>query len=582
MNIYVADFETTKTDSGVRVWLWCFYGNNVCVTGEEIGEFYLYLMNFMFEKGNKIYFHNLAFDGVFFVDYLLKNGYVHVEKIKHKKEFSTFIDDLGKWFNIKLTNNYKTRINIHDSLKKLPFSVSEIAKAFNLPDKGCISYDEEKPENYIPTEKEKEYVINDCRIVFNALKIMSGLGQEKQTIGSDCLEFFRHLIGGKHGFQLLFPSLDKAFEDWDTSKEGYGTIDNFARKAYFGAFCYVNPIYKNKIVGAGCVYDVNSLYPYVMHDRVYPFGIPRYGEGIPDFKDNYLYIVHVQIKFDLKNDGVPCIIDRKKRLYNIDSWVGSSNGEYLDYWFTNVDLELISANYVFSVKFVDYLEFKTMHNNPFVPYIDYWNKTKEKASKEGNKGLRTLAKLYNNNLYGKFGQNVKNTKKIPTYGNNTVALETVASEENSTIYVPIAAFCTAYAREVTITAVKKNLKNFLYADTDSMHLLGDDVFGIEVDDAKLGAWKKESTFVKGKYIRQKTYIEEDADGNYNLTCAGLKKLIYDPDSKSVYNRSFYFQHILGFKFDNFTPGQVIPHGKSFKKIVPGGVIIEDGDFTIKF
>lgn len=38
-----------------------------------------------------------------------------------------------------------------------------------------------------------------------------------------------------------------------------------------------------------------------------------------------------------------------------------------------------------------------------------------------------------------------------------------------------------------------------------------------------GYWKLESTFKRGKYIRQKCYIEEDEEQKINTTIAGLPK-----------------------------------------------------------
>ena len=42
---------------------------------------------------------------------------------------------------------------------------------------------------------------------------------------------------------------------------------------------------------------------------------------------------------------------------------------------------------------------------------------------------------------------------------------------------------------------------------------------MDIDDYKLGAYKVESTFVKGKFIRQKCYVEVDKDGKVNSTIA---------------------------------------------------------------
>ena len=40
---------------------------------------------------------------------------------------------------------------------------------------------------------------------------------------------------------------------------------------------------------------------------------------------------------------------------------------------------------------------------------------------------------------------------------------------------------------------------------------------MNIDDFNLGAYKKESEFTKGKFIRQKCYIEVAPDGKINST-----------------------------------------------------------------
>ena len=64
-------------------------------------------------------------------------------------------------------------------------------------------------------------------------------------------------------------------------------------------------------------------------------------------------------------------------------------------------------------------------------------------------------------------------------------------------------------------------------DTDSIHCLienEEELKGImEIDDYKLGAWKLESRFKKGKYLRQKCYIELSYEDELNVTVAGLPK-----------------------------------------------------------
>lgn len=69
----------------------------------------------------------------------------------------------------------------------------------------------------------------------------------------------------------------------------------------------------------------------------------------------------------------------------------------------------------------------------------------------GNKGQRTLAKLMLNSLYGKFATSLEVQSKIPFLGeDNIIHYSLSEKEEKNGIYLPIACFITAYAREKTI------------------------------------------------------------------------------------------------------------------------------------
>ena len=115
---------------------------------------------------------------------------------------------------------------------------------------------------------------------------------------------------------------------------------------------------------------------------------------------------------------------------------------------------------------------------------------------------------------------------------------------------------------------------YIYSDTDSIHMLKLEEEElkrfIDIDDFTLGAWKLESTFRRGKFIRQKCYIEEDYDNEIHVTVAGLPKKL----GKYI-------------TFDNFKVGFTIKadeEGKEHKltyKHVNGGALLVDTDFTIK-
>lgn len=579
---YIADTETTDRNGAQCVWLWAVISEDGT---EKIGDNIDSLMQCIFSVPRAtrekitIFFHNLKFDGSFIVNWLLSNGYKHELKAEKSKTFEVFIDDRGTWYSITINHKNK-KVYIWDSYKKIPLSVEDIGKTYGKISKGEIDHTLNRPEGYEPTVEEIEYCLNDCRIVRIAMLEQYKHGLTSMTIGGDVLKEHKRIYGGKKVFNFLFPNLDGT--DPNTGR----TYDEYSRKAYKGAFCWANPKFTNTVINEKIrVYDVNSLYPYAMHSpNFYPVGIPFYGTGKPQIKQNTCYIIHVLIQFNLKNNGVPCIIDRNTNRFNMLSWLNSSIGatgklEYMEMWFTNIDIELIKLNYICDIKYIDYYEFEGSCQL-FDTYIDKYMDMKIQATKDGDKGKRQIAKLFLNNGYGKYGQNNDCNRKKPALNEEILEFSSFKGEDRATIYSPVAAFVTSYAREYTIKSCMQNIDRLLYCDTDSMHLIGDtDPNGIYVDDTALGAWKLENTFVQGKYLRQKTYIETDSKGEYHITAGGFVKSIYIDGKR--YTRDYYYQHILNLSIDDFKKGLSIPKGRQTAKQTKGGIKIVNSDFTIR-
>ena len=104
----VADFETkTKEfydENGyTEVWLWAISScdGEIIAHGETLEGF----MGFISKYNNFIiYFHNLKFDGMFILDYLLNNGFEYEEKstyLSHKK-YNILMTDLGQLYQIEI------------------------------------------------------------------------------------------------------------------------------------------------------------------------------------------------------------------------------------------------------------------------------------------------------------------------------------------------------------------------------------------------------------------------------------------------------------------------------------------------
>jgi hypothetical protein len=223
----------------------------------------------------------------------------------------------------------------------------------------------------------------------------------------------------------------------------------------------------------------------------------------------------------------------------------------------------------------------------FIEYIDKWSASKIKAKQEGNKAMYLLSKLMLNALYGKFALNPNVQSKIPFYNNGMIKYREGAKETRNPIYIPIGTFVTSWARHKTITSAQSVYNRFIYADTDSLHLVGTEVpHQLEVDDVELGKWKHESTFKRGRYLRQKSYIEANiiSDKDFSKMEQAEREKCYMFDGSRVMNKitcaglpEQCYQYVT---WDNFHEG-VVYEGKLQQKHVKGGIILTDTTFEIK-
>lgn len=263
------------------------------------------------------------------------------------------------------------------------------------------------------------------------------------------------------------------------------------------------------------MYDVNSLYPATMYSALLPYGKPVPYAGKYEVNERYpLYVQKISCMFELKDGYIPTVQIKHDPRFNSSEYLESSNGEFVTLYMTNVDMDLMFEHYnVFAEEYQGGLMFQGKYDM-FDTYINKWMFVKANATG----GRRTLAKLYLNNLYGKFGSNPDVTGKYPYLDENgAVKLALKPQEIKDPVYLPIAVFTTAWARNTTITTAQAVYDRILYCDTDSIHISGTHIPTViqdRIDPRKLGYWKHESTFGRGKFLRSKTYIE-DIDANQN-------------------------------------------------------------------
>ena len=568
----VADFETTTDPGDLRVWATCAVdidSLDVVHLGSDIEGFFEYLKN----KNIRGYFHNLKFDGEFILADLERNGYTYVtgvhddgprkgeRKALQSMEYTALITDDGLWYSLEVMFNridktHYHKVTFYDSLKKLPFKAAKIAKDFELEvSKGSIDYRKHRPKGYVMTDDEKEYIITDCRIIARALKIQFSEGLTRMTNAGDAMGYYKEVVG-RGNFEKRFPVLPVE-------------LDANIRKAYKGGFVYLNPKYKGAEGLQGKQYDVNSLYPWAMYDQLLPYGYPVFFTGKPVDIDQYpLYIVRLKCTFRVKTGFIPMLQLKNTGRYAETEYLTTSEykqGNYtvndpVEMTLTSVDLKLFREHYdVDDLTYLDGFRFKGMAGL-FRGYIDHWMKVKETTT--GAK--RQLAKLQLNSLYGRFALSTKARKKKPYLDEDEIIhFDYGDYEEREPVYTAVACFITAYARDKTIRSAQAHYDRFIYADTDSLKLVGyDEPEGLEIHPTMLGAWKDEGDFDNSKWIRAKTYMTT-VNGKTKVTCAGM------PDN--VKEQVTY---------ENFRPGSTF-NGKLMPRRYPGGIILEDTTFTIK-
>lgn len=603
MLYFAADFETTvendtKNQKETEVWSAAFaqlFANNVQVYN-NINDFFDYFRK-LTEQKVIVWFHNIKFDGSFFLTYLLRQGFKFKKRERKydklvKGEFDCVISGENRWYSVTVCFG-RTLVEFRDSLKLMPMSLKIVGEAFKTAHRKLEmeykgerhAYGEIKPE-------EMKYIINDVLVLKEALEYMLNHGNDRLTIGSNCIREYRRGFG-KEEWAALYPDL-KAIRLPESF--GYPDADAYIRRSYRGGWCYVKRGIENCWINCnGKTYDVNSLYPSVMHSKSgneYPVGKPHFWQGDipPEAKQKGRYFfVRIKARFKIKEKHLPTIQIKDSLMYRSTDWLISSdiqsNGKFYPYYFdeegvlkmayaemtlTCVDLKLFFEHY-------DIIEIKCLHGCWFTAvaglFDDYINKYM-KIKQESKGGARTEAKLFLNNCYGKLASSDDSSYQEPFLDEDGILRFIFHEEHNKkTISIAQGSAVTSYARYFSITHAQMNYDFFLYADTDSIHMLDGEVKGIKEHPTELLCWKCESHWSRAKYIRQKTYCEfirkednEKVNAHWLIKCAGMQ------------DRSKDFllatRPITAFDYGLTMPSQLK------QRYVKGGVLLVDDDYTL--
>ena len=395
--------------------------------------------------------HNMDFD------FGVLGGFKHVPQHGFEPVFFGF--NWGSWFAVFRKNGATVRFV--DSLAIFRESLEELGKKVGLEKMEMPSEDD-------PPSRWEEYCARDVEILGKAFAHhveyvkAHNLGTLRMTIPGQAFTAFRH-----------------RFMEEPIWVHHFDSIQKIERGAFYGGRCECFFIGK---VPASPVYlvDVEGMYGSVMHDEVFPtrlMGIVKRPTLREVERLSRRFELLGVVKLDAQEPASP--VRAGRLLFPLGCIATSLPGPELLYALHTGQLREVELLLVYA------------RGRPFVAYTEFFFAEKLSAERRGDRLSRTLAKLFLNSLYGKFGErhpklNVrenslrepigvdyvydpktrKYTVRIPWGGK--VFLEEDDLPSRYTFY-PIAAWVTSYGRLRLWELIKKAGKGHVfYCDTDSL------------------------------------------------------------------------------------------------------------------
>lgn len=425
---------------------------------------------------------NLAFDGIV---------------------ISRILEGLGYTFTAVFAGSRIVRCTIRRGQRKwVLIDLRNIFPNTNLAKIGdCLKFNKLEKPAYLgkraPQTQEEisyfyQYAMRDAEICY---KMADLIRKEFHTFRSTCAGLAIRVFKRDYCFIRKFPHYNELLSDK-------------LRQAYHGGRteCYIRGINDKKVN----VYDVNSLYPYVMKTKQYPNVLENFAHlaSVDLDKEG---IAHVQVTQDA---NFPPICIKHLCIDGLEKLV-FPNGRF-DAWVTYPELRALEGTN--SGKILKVYESYEWANkmNPFGKYIDDFYAKKEKASKTDDP-RRMLYKIMLNGTYGKFGEHGKCTFAV-FVGDKIVEQATPKSKISWYHSVPIASYITAHARLHNWSIIRTlNPDGMYYTDTDCQHTTQDlsNLCGNKLGELKL---EKTADPHKACYIRSKFYMLNDVCTMKGFNC----------------------------------------------------------------
>lgn len=458
---YVIDFWTvdTEDDSKGSVKIIDFFdgkthktfqGDNVFKLREAAFDFILSL-----KRGSKIFAVNIGYD----LNNIVFDSY---------KEWNVYFSGS---FLVKATlyRKEKNRNPVHffEAMSQLPLSVEKMGDLLKLQ------------KMQVKNKVDVEYCKRDTEIVWQTLERVFDFDRLNgidfgATCGAKALKYWRGMQ--THDWkQRVFAEFIPAYRGGRSEIFLYGQQKN------------VN------------IYDVNSLYPFVMQKYDYPD--PELALATRELQDLGIYFATVKVK----DCYIPYLGKRLKNKFIFP--VGTFTGLWTGFELLRAESQLESIKIIEGFKFDN-------AGKVFKPYVDRFYK--KRLDNFDDNLLNKYIKILMASLYGKFGQrenSLQYDSKNKVFQNSFVGFP-----DHANIIWSI--FTTAYARDHLWNLLLEFQEYVAYTDTDSLHLVN----GYTMETGpELGQVKHEGNFVSGLYLQPKLYALTDYNKNRKIKAKGIPK-----------------------------------------------------------
>lgn len=449
------------------------------------------------KKVIQIFAHNGGkYDFLFFLECLKQNK---IENI----EFVLKGDNSGRLVELKIYDNQnKLLVIFMDSYRLLHTSLKKISKGLQLKHKkqGNLIYDISKIKRQYQKHPfiVKEYLKYDLLSLKEGVKVFREVtGSKKNTIGAVAKEkLFQYANYDRTAFE-------NSIQKFETPNQ-----NAFLRQGYYGGRV---ELFQNKSKNT-FIYDVNSLYPYVMSTHLYPLGRGEYlNTANPEKWRKTLGGVFAVYDVDIEvfeNFITPLPVRYKNKIY-------FPYGILKNYIIDEYTLKLYEKRGVLKVKKYNNVIFYK-HLIDFSLFVKHFYNLKQK-----NDSHSLIYKFLLNSSYGKFAENYKDI----TYKSNLIDDKICSGiyDEQTDMYryerdkifftnhLAIALTITNLARYYLYNFMIKFQNNLLYVDTDSLHLDKKIIGGELKIDNKIGNFKLEHRGKNAIYLSSKLYRFYDRD-----------------------------------------------------------------------